>query len=157
MLRFLKIIAIYLLVISWVIVLGQSDGDSLQKFPIVHYKMKADRNTTPSTDHAKFKILQEPFESAHDVTAACLSCHTNRDKEVMATSHWMWQREEEIPGKGKVWLGKRNILNNFCIGTKSNEATCTRCHIGYGWSDKNFDFSTFSEIRMTHFQITPSS
>lgn len=141
MLRFLRIIAIYLLVISWVTVLGQSEGDSLQKFPIVHYKMKADRNTTPSTDHAKFKILQEPFESAHDVTAACLSCHTNRDKEVMATSHWMWQREEEIPGKGKVWLGKRNILNNFCIGTRSNEATCTRCHIGYGWSDKNFDFS----------------
>jgi len=131
---------IFLLVVSWLDMSGDNEGDSTRQFPIVHYKMKADRNTIPSADHAKFDILKQPFESAHDVTAACLSCHTNRDKEIMATSHWLWQREEEIPGKGKVWLGKRNILNNFCIGTRSNEGTCTRCHIGYGFDSQEFDF-----------------
>jgi octaheme c-type cytochrome (tetrathionate reductase family) len=117
------------------------EGDSARSVKVVHYQMKADRNTTPSVDHSKFAILKEEFADAHQVTAACLSCHTNRDKEIMATSHWKWEREEEIPGKGKVKLGKKNILNNFCIGTRSNEGTCTRCHIGYGWEDKNFDFT----------------
>lgn len=136
----LKLLLALLLTSSYGVWAQQLDVDSARSFPIVNYQMKADRNTTPSVDHSKFNILKEEFADAHQVTAACLSCHTNRDKEVMATSHWMWQREEEIPGKGKVWLGKRNILNNFCIGTRSNEATCTRCHIGYGWKDKNFDF-----------------
>lgn len=40
-----------------------------------------------------------------------------------------------------IQLGKRNIINNFCIGVSSNEARCTSCHIGYGWNDDSFDFS----------------
>ncbi len=114
--------------------------DSSASFPMHNYIRKEDRKSKPSADHAKFKILQSEFESAHEVTAACLSCHTERDREVMATAHWKWQRDEHLPGKGVVSLGKRNILNNFCIGTRSNEGTCTRCHIGYGWDNKDFDF-----------------
>ena len=116
-------------------------ADTLPDFPLVNYTLKINRNEKPSVKHSKFEILQQPFENAHELTKACLSCHTERDKEIMATSHWNWERSEQMKGKGVVPLGKKNILNNFCIGTMSNEKTCTRCHIGYGWEDKNFDFS----------------
>jgi len=108
---------------------------------VINYIRQADRKGGPSVDHSKFEILQQEFKSAHDVTAACLTCHTERDKEVMATSHWNWSRMEEIEGKGIVPLGKKNILNNFCIGVAGSEGTCTRCHIGYGWKDTTFNFN----------------
>jgi octaheme c-type cytochrome (tetrathionate reductase family) len=120
---------------------GEAVKDSVRSFPIENYVFKADRNMNPSVDHSKFEVLKQPFENAHELTAACLSCHTERDKEIMATSHWKWQREEYLEGKGVVPLGKKNIINNFCIGISGSEGTCTRCHIGYGWKDKHFDFS----------------
>jgi len=123
-----------------------SQDDSTRSFPIVNYIYKADRNTTPSVDHSKFDILNQPFDSAQQLTAACLSCHTERGHEIMATSHWNWEREEEMSGKGVVPLGKKIILNNFCIGIKGSEQTCTRCHIGYGWKDDSFDFSEQNNI-----------
>lgn len=122
------------------------EEQELKEIKVQNYVMKADRNTAPSVDHSKFEILDEPFESAHELTAACLSCHTERDKEIMATSHWQWQRMEEIEGKGTIAIGKKNILNNFCIGVAGSETTCTRCHIGYGWEDKSFDFSEPTNI-----------
>ncbi len=133
---------------TWLLAYGNGDSpqDSIDSFPILNYILKADRNTNPSVDHSKFDILHQTFDSAQQVTAACLSCHTERDKEIMTTSHWLWQREEKIEGKGVVPLGKRNILNNFCIGTMGSEATCTRCHIGYGWKDKYFDFNEPTNI-----------
>ncbi len=94
----------------------------------------------PSVDHALLRELQRDFDSPHEVTAACLSCHTGRGEEVMNTVHWNWEREEYIEGKGIAHMGKKNLINNFCISTLSNEGTCMRCHIGYGWSDKTFDF-----------------
>ncbi len=113
---------------------------------VYNYVKKADRNITPSVDHTQFEILQQPFEDAHKVTAACLSCHTNRHEEIMATSHWRWQRDEVLEGRGIIPLGKKNILNNFCIGIAGSEATCTRCHIGYGWVDQSFDFEEPTNI-----------
>jgi octaheme c-type cytochrome (tetrathionate reductase family) len=96
--------------------------------------------------HYKLQELQKEFASGPEVTRTCLTCHTERGNEVLHTSHWKWQREEEIEGKGVVPLGKRNILNNFCIGVSGSEATCTRCHVGYGWEDKNFDFTIAENI-----------
>lgn len=126
----------------------QEATETIQPEPVKvqNYIRKADRNVTPSVDHSEFEILQQPFETANDVTNACLSCHTGRGAEIMATSHWTWSREEKLEGKGVVHLGKKNILNNFCVGVSGSEATCTRCHIGYGWEDKNFDFGNPSNI-----------
>lgn len=100
----------------------------------------------PSVQHSKLEILQQKFENPHQVTAACLSCHTERHTEIMQTAHWQWGRTEEMEGHGKVFLGKKNALNNFCIGITGNEATCTRCHIGYGWEDQQFDFTDANNI-----------
>jgi len=50
----------------------------------------------------------------------------------MAGNHWNWEREEYVEGRGIIYLGKRNAINNFCIGTSGNEQSCAKCHIGYG-------------------------
>lgn len=95
----------------------------------------------PGSDHSKFEILQQEFDNPHEITAACLSCHTERGTELLESFHFTWEREEYIPGKGVTYLGKKNMINNFCTGILSNEASCNRCHAGYGWDEKDFDFS----------------
>ena len=99
-----------------------------------------------STDHSEFEILKQDFASPYEVTEACISCHTGRDDEIMATSHWKWEREAEIPGRGIQRIGKKNLLNNFCTGSSGNNGSCMRCHIGYGWNDKDFDFTASRNV-----------
>ncbi len=100
--------------------------------------MLASINLFASTaDHSQFEVLQGPFNSGQEVTAACLSCHTEAAHQVMQTPHWTW--EYENPQTGEM-LGKKTMLNGFCIGDRSNEAFCHTCHIGYGWKDDSFDF-----------------
>ncbi|WVN41269.1 tetrathionate reductase family octaheme c-type cytochrome [beta proteobacterium MWH-UniP1] len=96
-----------------------------------------------TADHSKFKELKGPFKSGDEVTKACLSCHTEASKQVMNTRHWTW--EYTNPQDGKT-LGKKTMVNNFCIGNQSNEAFCQSCHIGYGWRDKTFDFKAESRV-----------
>jgi octaheme c-type cytochrome (tetrathionate reductase family) len=43
-------------------------------------------------------------------------------------------------------LGKKTIVNNFCISVASNEAACNSCHIGYGWKDASFDFTSEENV-----------
>ncbi len=99
-----------------------------------------------SVDHAEFEILQQEFINPKEVTKACLTCHNKRDDELMQSSHWTWERETEIPGRGIVTIGKKNLLNNFCTGAEGNNGSCMRCHIGYGWEDKSFNFNDPNNI-----------
>ena len=96
-----------------------------------------------TADHSKFKELQGPFASGSEVTKACLSCHTEAGKQVMGTRHWTW--EYTNPDTGQK-LGKKTMLNSFCIGDRSNEAFCQSCHIGYGWKDDKFDFHNEANV-----------
>ena len=98
------------------------------------------------TNHAFFFF--EPFADGPSVTRACLECHPDSAREVMQTAHWNWQGEEVmVPGHdGAVRIGKRNVINNFCIGVQSNWPACTMCHIGYGWEDEKFDFQDASRV-----------
>ena len=84
--------------------------------------------------------IEGPFETPMDVTATCLECHDDAATQVMASSHWTWDLEQEVNGK-KVKRGKKNAVNNFCISIGSNWPRCTSCHVGYGWKDAGFDFS----------------
>lgn len=103
------------------------------------YQNRAD--IEKKADHSQFEILQQDFERPQDLTAACLSCHNKRDDELMASAHWRWERESELPnGRGTVSIGKKNLINNYCASAESNNGSCMRCHIGYGWKDKTFDF-----------------
>ncbi len=104
-------------------------------------KEKYSEKHIPSVDHTKFEILQKKFKHPQEVTEACLSCHNLTDKEIMKSNHWNWEREEYIEGRGIVSIGKKNAMNNFCIGTQGNEKSCAKCHIGYGMTDKGFSFT----------------
>ncbi|MBI4985169.1 MAG: tetrathionate reductase family octaheme c-type cytochrome [Rhodocyclales bacterium] len=98
-------------------------------------------NTT--ADHTKFKELQRVFASGPEVTKVCLTCHTEAAGQIHRTKHWKW--EFLNPGSNQK-LGKKNVLNNFCISIPSNYPFCTSCHVGYGWKDANFDFSSEESV-----------
>jgi len=90
-------------------------------------------------DHSK--LVNGPFKTGPEVTKSCLQCHSKQAGDFMKTPHWTWSVNQEVPGKGKVDLGKKNAVNNYCIALPSNYPRCTSCHAGYGWKDKSFDFS----------------
>jgi octaheme c-type cytochrome (tetrathionate reductase family) len=96
-------------------------------------------------DHAP--IITGRFESPQAVTRRCLECHADA-AAIMKTSHWLWLGDEvKVPGReGKARIGKKNLLNNFCIANRGNEKSCTKCHIGYGWADDGFDFTKAENV-----------
>jgi octaheme c-type cytochrome (tetrathionate reductase family) len=94
-------------------------------------------NTT--ADHTKFKELQRSFASGPEVTEACLQCHTEAAGQIHRTKHWTW---EFINPANNQKLGKKTVVNNFCISIPANYPFCTSCHVGYGWKDANFDFKS---------------
>ncbi len=109
-------------------------------------KEKFDQKDSSSVDHSKFAELQKKFNSPQEVTEACISCHNGRDKEVMKSNHWNWESVEYVEGRGIVYLGKKNAINNFCIGVEGNEQSCAKCHIGYGMTSSMFSFTDSKNI-----------
>jgi len=93
------------------------------------------------TDHTD--IIKGTFATGQEVTQACLTCHPNAANEMMGTSHFKWESEPfDVPWRDEdVTIGKKNQINNFCIGTQGNEKKCMSCHVGNGWEDENFDFT----------------
>ncbi len=96
-----------------------------------------------TADHSKFEALKGPFTSGPEVTKACLTCHTEASKQVHKSIHWTWTYKHE--GTGQT-LGKKSVVNSFCGNVTSNEPRCTSCHAGYGWTDRNFDFSSEANV-----------
>ena len=95
----------------------------------------------PHTDHTA--LLKGPYKSGSEVTQACLECHEQSAFDLMKTAHWTWESQPvEVPGHNGLvtTIGKKNQINNFCIGTQGNEKKCMSCHAGYGWQDDSFDF-----------------
>jgi len=90
--------------------------------------------------------LVGPYNDGTAVTTACLDCHEDAAEGFMKTSHWTWEPKQNVVGKGVVFLGKRNTINNFCIALTSNWPRCTSCHAGYGWKDDTFDFSDATKV-----------
>jgi octaheme c-type cytochrome (tetrathionate reductase family) len=100
----------------------------------------------PHTDHTP--LLAGPYESGPEVTQRCLECHEEAAFEIMETVHWTWQGDPVVvPDRPEpVEIGKKNALNNFCIGVQSNWPGCTSCHAGYGWEDADFDFTDETKV-----------
>ena len=98
------------------------------------------------TDHSS--LMDGPFETGSDVTAACLTCHEESADQVMHTTHWTWESEPVLlEGRDEpVTVGKKNQINNFCIGVQGNWSSCTSCHTGYGWEDADFDFTDEEKV-----------
>ncbi|MCF8197850.1 MAG: tetrathionate reductase family octaheme c-type cytochrome [Sulfuritalea sp.] len=98
---------------------------------------------TTTANHTKFKELQQQFLTGPDVTKACLSCHTEAAGQIHRTKHWKW---EYLNPATNQKLGKKNVLNNYCISIAANQAACTNCHVGYGWTDNSFDFTSEQNV-----------
>jgi octaheme c-type cytochrome (tetrathionate reductase family) len=133
---FVLAVVIPLLIIT--LVLRDASPDNRQ---LAELRKKYTFDHLPGVDHSKHEILQRDFDNPHEITAACLSCHTERGHELLNSFHFTWEREDFSEGRGITYLGKKNLINNFCTGIFSNEGSCNRCHAGYGWSNNNFDFS----------------
>ena len=141
--------AVFVAFLAWTLACGSAWANppapaSTAPDPSVAAALAAAPKASKSTaDHSKFKELQGPFKTGSEVTQACLSCHTEAGKQVMGTRHWTW--EYTNPDTGQK-LGKKTMLNSFCIGDRSNEAFCQSCHVGYGWKDEKFNFRDESKV-----------
>ncbi|MGD2076178.1 MAG: tetrathionate reductase family octaheme c-type cytochrome [Gammaproteobacteria bacterium] len=96
-----------------------------------------------TADHSKFEALNEDFATGPEVTEACLQCHTEAAKQVQRTKHWTWEYLNPVT---KQKLGKKNVINNFCTSISTNQTFCSACHVGYGWSDDSFDFTSETNV-----------
>ncbi|MGF1548398.1 MAG: tetrathionate reductase family octaheme c-type cytochrome [Thiotrichales bacterium] len=92
-----------------------------------------------TADHSKFEELKNPFASGEEVTEACLKCHTEAAKQVHKSVHWTWEYQHPKTGQR---LGKKTVVNSFCGSITANEPRCTSCHVGFGWKDASFDFTS---------------
>lgn len=101
---------------------------------------------TINVDHSQFEQLKTPFDNPWEMTEACLSCHNKRAEEIMKTAHWQWSSTDTLANGKVTHRGKKNVLNNFCVGVNSNEALCSSCHIGFGYDDHDFDFADQNNI-----------
>lgn len=86
-------------------------------------------------------FISGTFAKGEDVTARCLVCHQEQATDFKATIHWTWSHTS-----GGQDLGKKTVINNYCVAVSSNEPRCTSCHAGYGWRDDTFDFTDSSKI-----------
>lgn len=118
-----------------VVVAGHTPDD-----PLVSVREKI--ATRGSVDHSPF-FPDATFKTGQDVTRACLECHEESGKEMLESAHFQWVGDTITDPKTgeKTRIGKKNLLNNFCIGIAGNWDSCTRCHAGYGWEDDSFDFN----------------
>ena len=83
--------------------------------------------TSPSgstADHSKFKRCKGLCHRSRG-HRGILNCHTEASKQLHQTTHWTWAFTNELTGQE---LGKRNVVNNFCVATATN-CRCTSCHI----------------------------
>ena len=49
-----------------------------------------------------------------------------------------------LPNVGKSTLF--NALTQTAAAAAANYPFCTTCHVGYGWQDKNFDFTSEQNV-----------
>ncbi len=68
-----------------------------------------------TTDHSKHEILQRDFKAGEEITAACISCHSEAEKQFHKTIHWTWLADPS--DKARQYGKAGNSLNNFCIST----------------------------------------
>jgi len=129
------------LIVAVPVMLFASAGDEVSPDPWAYVQP-----TPAHTNHAA--LMPGPYVTGQEVTAACLECHETSAREMMQTTHWTWESEPLLlPGRDEpVTVGKKNQLNNFCIGIQGNWTGCTKCHAGYGWSDANFDFQEQTNV-----------
>lgn len=142
--KIIVLIGVFILLI--IIAVGTLTTRNFEETALTKLKNSYSKKQVPSVDHSRFTILNQKFISPQEVTKACESCHNLTAHQVMNSNHWNWEREEYVQGRGVIYLGKGNAINNFCIGTQGNEESCAKCHIGLGMDEKRTVFTDPTNI-----------
>jgi octaheme c-type cytochrome (tetrathionate reductase family) len=82
------------------------------------------------------------------VTRNCLRCHAKVGQDILKTTHWNWKGYSP-PLKGyehRIDISLTLMVNNPCIAIGANPLECATCHIGHGWVDEKFDFTSPANI-----------
>jgi octaheme c-type cytochrome (tetrathionate reductase family) len=84
-----------------------------------------------TADHSQHDALKKNFRSGPEITQACLSCHSEAEKQFHKTIHWTWKAHKNEAG---IQMGKAGYsLNNFCISANNTQDKgCMSCHPGWG-------------------------
>lgn len=84
--------------------------------------------------HADAAELAGPFATPYEVTGRCVACHPDQAAQFMKTIHWNWAGPTpQLQGhEASTAIGKKALINNFCVAVASNEKRCDQCHAGYG-------------------------
>jgi len=88
--------------------------------------------------------IHDLFFSMRDYegTSSCLMCHEDEGDQMLNAGHFTWEGyTDRVVGIEGESVGKNNLINNFCVAVPTNEPRCTQCHAGYGYKNKDFDFS----------------
>ncbi|MDF1564034.1 MAG: tetrathionate reductase family octaheme c-type cytochrome [Deltaproteobacteria bacterium] len=98
--------------------------------------------------HQGFTALAGPFADGPAVTTACLGCHPQAGTDMLQTAHWKWEGSTPaLQGhENDTTVGKKNLINNFCVSIVANEKRCSQCHAGYGYDSPSFDFGNQNNI-----------
>lgn len=94
-------------------------------------------------DYSKLKELQKKFVFGLEVIKVCLGCYIEVVKQVQYIKYWIWEYIDIRIGQK---LGKKNIINNYCMMIIFNEKDCMVCYVGYGWKDVSFDFKVEENV-----------
>ena len=99
-------------------------------------------------DHSAF--FNDKLATGPDVTRACMRCHQQAALDLLGTAHFQWQDQEVTDHRtgDRIRIGKKNLLNNFCISIHGNLASCTKCHAGYGWARRELRLLRSRERRL---------
>lgn len=100
----------------------------------------------PHFDHSH--LFTKKFTSGSDVTKRCLECHEEAGKDMLHSSHYTWI-SSSIKKEGMdqaIPIGKKNLINNFCISITGNWEACTKCHAGYNWKDDTYKFDKVENV-----------
>jgi octaheme c-type cytochrome (tetrathionate reductase family) len=91
-----------------------------------------------TVDHANVAALKKKFRSGAEVTQACLSCHSEAEKQFKKTIHWTWKAGKTANGAIRGKAG--HSLNNFCISSNNmQDKGCLKCHPGWGTSTESIN------------------
>lgn len=109
---------------------AEGDGDPQAPGRTMAQQATKGKKEWNTTDHSKLAVLQKDFTSGAELTAACVSCHSEAASQFHKTIHWQWLADPgEVKGHGKAGYS----LNNFCISTnKTTDKGCLSCHPGWG-------------------------
>ncbi len=98
--------------------------------------------------HANFEDMDGPFADGPSVTEVCVGCHLEAAEHVINSPHYRWLGPTpNLQGhETGMEIGKKNLINNFCVSVPGNEARCSQCHAGYGYNGPDFDFDDITKI-----------